>query len=404
MNKQNNYHLIFLTILIVNLSTPLPHILAQTGPLNGSGGGIIAFISNRAGSEEIYLMNANGSAQTRVTNNSAFEFDVSWSPDGNRLAFCSNLQGGFDIYIMDVIDITTATFSDPVRITNDPALEMSLSWSPDGSRIVYSGPNGITIMDADGRNVSYVNTSPVAGQQPSWSPNGDRLAIVSQQGLYTIGIDGSNLQQLTSTSALVPEWSPDGNKIAYVATEAAEDIFIINNDGTNNRRITTNPDNDFVPSWSPDGTRIVYEGSINGNDEICVIDTNGENYKRLTNVGTNTGPCWRPIQGSSSVHDENSAYVTLDGFALYQNYPNPFNPSTTVRYSITGKFTFLSKVNVNLKVFDILGKEVATLVNEEQSPGNYQIEFSAGDLSSGVYFYRLAINNFSQTKKMLFLQ
>ena len=90
MNKQINHKATLLVLLLmVILLINLPNLFAQTGPLDGSGGGIIAFISNRNGSEEIYLMNADGSEQTRVTNNSAFEFGLSWSPDGNRLAFCS---------------------------------------------------------------------------------------------------------------------------------------------------------------------------------------------------------------------------------------------------------------------------------------------------------------------------
>jgi len=92
----------------------------------------------------------------------------------------------------------------------------------------------------------------------------------------------------------------------------------------------------------------------------------------------------------------------IHGFELYQNYPNPFNPTTTINYSVINKSSkFHSKVYVNLKVFDILGREVTTLVNEEQAAGNYQVEFSARDLPSGTYIYQLTIENFSQTKKMI---
>jgi hypothetical protein len=87
-------------------------------------------------------------------------------------------------------------------------------------------------------------------------------------------------------------------------------------------------------------------------------------------------------------------------YFLYQNYPNPFNPKTQISYQIPN-----SEVqNVNLKVFDILGKEVATLVNEKQSPGNYQVEFDGTDYPSGVYFYRLQSGSYSETKKMILLR
>ena len=68
---------------------------------------------------------------------------------------------------------------------------------------------------------------------------------------------------------------------------------------------------------------------------------------------------------------------------LSQNYPNPFNPSTTIKYSIP------KQSNVTLKVFDVLGSEVATLVNKEQPQGNYEVEFDGAELTSGIYFYRI---------------
>jgi CubicO group peptidase (beta-lactamase class C family) len=87
-----------------------------------------------------------------------------------------------------------------------------------------------------------------------------------------------------------------------------------------------------------------------------------------------------------------------DNFILEQNYPNPFNPSTTIRYSIpTSEF-------VTLKVYDVLGNEVASLVDEYKPAGSYEVEFSADGLTSGIYFYKLTSGNFSQTKKMLLMK
>lgn len=87
-------------------------------------------------------------------------------------------------------------------------------------------------------------------------------------------------------------------------------------------------------------------------------------------------------------------------FSLSQNYPNPFNPSTTINYSIA------SAGNVTLKVYDMLGREVATLVNEYKQPGNYNSQFSIVNyqLASGVYFYRLQAGSFSQTKKLILMK
>jgi hypothetical protein len=86
-------------------------------------------------------------------------------------------------------------------------------------------------------------------------------------------------------------------------------------------------------------------------------------------------------------------------FALYQNYPNPFNPTTSIRYEIN------STQLVTLTVYNVLGKEVATLVNREQHPGIYSVTFDASGLSSGVYFYVLkAGSEFTQTRKMILIK
>ncbi|VAX14899.1 hypothetical protein MNBD_IGNAVI01-3211 [hydrothermal vent metagenome] len=100
--------------------------------------------------------------------------------------------------------------------------------------------------------------------------------------------------------------------------------------------------------------------------------------------------------------------VTVANHSLYQNYPNPFNPSTTIRYSIPSLQTPLSGgvggVLVTLKVYNVLGQEVTTLVNKQQKPGNYNVTFNANNLPRGVYFYSLKTENFSLTKKMLLLE
>jgi len=85
-------------------------------------------------------------------------------------------------------------------------------------------------------------------------------------------------------------------------------------------------------------------------------------------------------------------------FNLYQNYPNPFNPTTSIKYELP------ESGNVKIKIFDILGKEVVTLVNEEKSAGNHSVNFNAGDLSSGMYFYTLSTENTYRVKKMLLLK
>jgi hypothetical protein len=102
-----------------------------------------------------------------------------------------------------------------------------------------------------------------------------------------------------------------------------------------------------------------------------------------------------------SVNDDNRGNIPAD-YVLCQNYPNPFNPSTSIQYTI-GSNQFVS-----LKVYDVLGNEVVTLINEEKPAGNYEVNFSAtggaSQLSSGIYFYQLRAGSFLETKKMILLK
>ena len=95
--------------------------------------------------------------------------------------------------------------------------------------------------------------------------------------------------------------------------------------------------------------------------------------------------------------------IITAGFQLYQNYPNPFNPVTYIRYSIPPAGISLQK-SVQLKVYDISGKEVAVLINEGQYPGNYEVKFDAYRYSGGVYFYSLSVGKYSETRKMILLK
>jgi len=98
-----------------------------------------------------------------------------------------------------------------------------------------------------------------------------------------------------------------------------------------------------------------------------------------------------------------SSEPILSEFQLEQNYPNPFNPTTKIKYTIPSNVK-REMTNVTLKVYDVLGTEIATLVNEEKPAGSYEVDFYAAGLSSGVYFYKLRVADFSQTKKMLLLR
>lgn len=124
--------------------------------------------------------------------------------------------------------------------------------------------------------------------------------------------------------------------------------------------------------------------------DVTAIDTTAPNSGI---IGTD-GVAWR-IVGPVGVEDEDQIPTE---YSLSQNYPNPFNPSTAIRFSI------LTSEFVTLKVFDVLGKEVATLVNEEKPAGIYEVNFNASQLTSGVYLYTINAGSFIETKKLTLIK
>jgi hypothetical protein len=121
----------------------------------------------------------------------------------------------------------------------------------------------------------------------------------------------------------------------------------------------------------------------------------GGNYLKL-NLSTNIGVDIVLADIITSIDDQIN--ITPDDFILEQNYPNPFNPSTVISYQLP------VSSDVTLKVYDILGNEIATLVDEHKPAGRYEVDFNASSLSSGVYFYQLKANNFIKTKKMILIK
>ncbi len=158
--------------------------------------------------------------------------------------------------------------------------------------------------------------------------------------------------------------------------------------------------------WSS-GTGFVHYDGISWNTVSAPVPADGSllSMSRVTSSdiwavgryfeGSNLKSLTMHYEGVTSVLNSNT---TLQDYILYQNYPNPFNPSTNLEFEIS-KLGFVS-----LKVFDVSGKELVTLVNEVMKPGNYKYKFDAYDLPSGTYFYRLSSEDFTETKSMILLK
>ncbi|MDZ7623444.1 MAG: T9SS type A sorting domain-containing protein [Ignavibacteriaceae bacterium] len=138
-----------------------------------------------------------------------------------------------------------------------------------------------------------------------------------------------------------------------------------------------------VPSGLPPFPRI-----------YAVLDQEGT----ITEIHENNNKGFNILGGSSTTEIDDENNIIPEEYVLYQSYPNPFNPTTTIKYSLPNSDI------VSLKVFDILGREVAVLLDEYKTAGTHTIEFNANGLASGVYFYQLRAQNFVETKKMVLLR
>ena len=270
---------------------------AQTSVAKGK----IAFVSERDGNPEIYAMDADGTTETRLTNNLAGDQGPSWSPDGSRIAFTSYRDGNWEVYVMNC-DGTNQT-----RLTNSPADEDLPAWSPDGTKIAFgSRPGGnwqVYLMNPDGTGQINLSNNSWADWRPAWSPDGSKIAFISERDgnreIYAMNSDGTNQVNLTKNPSddWWPAWSPDGTRIAFSSDrDGNREIHVMNPDGTGQTRITSGPGKSDVPSWFPDGTRIAFQSERDGNYEIYVMNSDGTNQTRLiSDPAWDDDPSWSPF-------------------------------------------------------------------------------------------------------------
>jgi len=211
-----------------------------------------------------------GTDRRQLTNVCGYDQHPAWSPDGARIAFWSDRDAGEGLYVMN------ADGSQQTRILSTSSIQRQIEsphWSSDGTRIAFVGYNlgasneaDIFVVNADGSNpVNITNTPAIHEVAPAWSRDDNKIAFVrltspDDSDIYTMNADGSNQTQLTNLSVtglglilgfgqLKLAWSPDGTRLAFMDVGNNLDIFAVNADGSNRENLTNTPDNDSYPDW-----------------------------------------------------------------------------------------------------------------------------------------------------------
>jgi TolB protein len=268
-----------------------------------SGAGAFA---GTAGESSLPAEALDAPAVRRLTRDGKYKQHLAWSPDGGLLAFSYyHAMGRISVALLD--PATSA-----IRVLDKDPVEFGPSWSPDGKRLAYvhdtqSGTDGeldVYQMNADGTDRKPLAV--IAGKSfdgfPSWSPDGKQLVFTTTrdktQEIYVADADGTNQRRLTSDPSLKqhPCWSPDGKRIAFNDNRDGNfEIYVMDADGKNPRRLTSHPAQDLHPVWSPDGKRLAWITMRDENPEIYVMNADGSGARNVSRYdGYDWSPAWTP--------------------------------------------------------------------------------------------------------------
>jgi TolB protein len=228
----------------------------------------IALTSNREGDSEIYSMYADGTGVRRLTHSPGFDGAGPWSPDGRKMLFYRNTGG---VWVMN------ADGSGKRNLTPNQGFNAAGGWSPDGRRIVFTtnrdGNDEIYVMNADGSGQRNLLLSPSSHEfAGGWSPDGRTILFTTDRDrnweIYAMNADGTEARNLSRHPGIDGHgggflWSPDGQKIVFSSTRDTRDadhpeLYVMNADGSDVRRLTRTPGVEFPMSWSPDGRKLAF--------------------------------------------------------------------------------------------------------------------------------------------------
>ncbi len=284
-------------------SSPEGQESAQRGPQ-------LAFVSDRDGDFEIYLLDLAADSLVNLTNHPGMDYGFSWSPDGTAIAFASDRDGNQEIYVMSVEERSVS------RVTRNEARDGQPSWSPDGTRIAFvsrrdSESGELYVMNVDGSEVRRITENHRYEEVPSWAPNGEALAFGAlapfEEGsaatlqIFRVDLASGEESQLTFIKGhnSAPRWTPDGSAILFYGQVGegfgGADIMVINPDGGGLRNLTNDREPDWQPDPNPEGTLIVFARGPGDPLDLWTMTLDGEDRRPVvTRAGRDEQPKWRP--------------------------------------------------------------------------------------------------------------
>ena len=261
---------------------------------------LIAYVSGRAGSTDLYVMDAANGRSHSITRDRANAWSPVWSPDGTEIAFASDRDAlGMNIWAVPAAGGT------PVKLTQLGGT--APDWSSDGSRIAFTtsrdGTTDIWVMNADGTGQTPVAiTRDEWESEPVWSPDRTKIAYSSNRGgasqVWVMNADGTSRVQLTGLAdagtSFSPAWSPDGTKIVFASfRNGGQDLYIMNADGTGPTKITSGGPAESRPRWSTRG--ILFEANASGTPAIFFINPDGTGLTQLSRGSSwSYNAAWKP--------------------------------------------------------------------------------------------------------------
>lgn len=286
--------------------------------------------------------------------------------------------------------------------------------------------NSTLITTNGGTNFTSVNFT------PNSLVSGNKIIPLSAQNFLILGVDNTNdTSFIFKTTNQGANWTQHGKvtgvffNIAFINQSTGiicGDLgaaMRTTNGGVNWTSVTTGTTNDLIGIQTVSSNILYMVGSsgtikkstnagINWLTQTCPVTANLRSIDMFSTddfglIAGASGTILKTTNGGTFTAVIQNGNEIPENYSLSQNYPNPFNPITKIRFSIhnTG---LNNKSNVRLAVFDILGNEVALLVNENLTAGNYSVDFEASSLPTGTYFYRLQAGNFTDTKKLVLIK